>query len=441
MFSDQLGQPISSPGPEREHEPAVCIHTLSKCFRIYKRPQDRLLQAVIGPRHKLFQEFWALRNVSLEVGRGEALGVIGRNGSGKSTLLQLICGTLIPTSGQVQISGRLGALLELGSGFNPEFTGRENIYLNASLLGLSKRRTDERLDDILAFADIGDFVDQPVKTYSSGMALRLAFAVQAHVDPDILIVDEALAVGDEMFQRKCFRRLEDLRASGTSILLVTHNCHQIIQYCDRAALLHRGRLELVGSPKEVTTVYQRLQGEDEKTWQLSFQSNPDKQARTNAAGMATMVYPSKGACVEAVEVLDTSQRICSEVRHGEGFTVRFHYSFQQDSETIQFGCNIATPSGIRITGQVYPSNEDVKPLQATNGSEIAVDFHFQGGLMPGLYFISGGIWSKAQPERYLHRIVDAATVRVSPTHRLSSFGLCDLMAAPASIKMKTHDKH
>ena len=186
------------------------------------------------------------------------MGVVGRNGSGKSTLLQLLCGTLTPTSGTVAIEGRVAALLELGSGFNPEFTGLENIYLNAALLGLSRDETDANLDAILAFADIGDFVHQPVKTYSSGMALRLAFAVQANIQPDVLVVDEALAVGDEFFQRKCFKHLEKLKENGTSILLVTHNCGQILQHCDQAMLLHKGQLEFLGRPKSITTIYQRL---------------------------------------------------------------------------------------------------------------------------------------------------------------------------------------
>ena len=218
---------------------AVQVYNLSKCYRTYKHPRDRLLQTLWGRDRRgkpkrFYSDFWALQELSFKLPRGQTLGVVGRNGSGKSTLLQLLCGTLEPTSGKVQVRGRVGALLELGSGFNPEFTGLENVYFNAAVLGLSKVETDKRLDQILAFADIGDFIHQPVKTYSSGMTVRLAFAVQAHINPDVLVVDEALAVGDELFQKKCYAHLERLKEGGTAVLLVSHSCPAIIQHCDKA---------------------------------------------------------------------------------------------------------------------------------------------------------------------------------------------------------------
>ena len=209
------------------------------------------------PSKAALSNFWALRDINFELRQGQTLGVVGRNGSGKSTLLQILCGTLTPTEGQINCHGRIAGLLELGSGFNPEFTGIENIFLNASLLGLKQKDIDSRLDSILAFADIGEHIHQPVKTYSSGMALRLAFAVQANIEPDILIVDEALAVGDELFQKKCFSRLSQLKQQGTSILLVTHSCAQIIQHCDQALLLHKGQQQLLGQPSIITTTYQQ----------------------------------------------------------------------------------------------------------------------------------------------------------------------------------------
>ena len=227
---------------------ALAVEQLGKLYPIYEHPRDRLLQALWGQRKQLYRPFWALQGVSFQLQRGQTLGIVGRNGSGKSTLLQLICGTLTPTCGQVHVNGRIAALLELGSGFNPEFSGLENIYLNGTLLGLTTSDIDARLDAILSFADIGDFIQQPVKTYSSGMAVRLAFAVQAHVQPDLLVVDEALAVGDEMFQKKCYAHLERLKAEGTAILLVTHSCPQILQHCDQALLLSNGQLRLMGSP-------------------------------------------------------------------------------------------------------------------------------------------------------------------------------------------------
>jgi len=229
---------------------AVRIEGLSKCYHIYDRPRDRLKQFVL-PRarrlagkssHDYFKEFWALRDVSFTIKRGETVGIIGRNGAGKSTLLQMICGTLSPTAGNVEVNGRVAALLELGAGFNPEFTGRENVYLNASVLGMSKSETDAKLDEILSFADIGNFIDQPVKTYSSGMYVRLAFAVQACVDPEILIVDEALAVGDIGFQYKCFKRMEALKKKGTTILMVTHSTGSILEYADRCIVMKNGEV-------------------------------------------------------------------------------------------------------------------------------------------------------------------------------------------------------
>lgn len=242
---------------------AIRVENLSKCYPLYDAPRDRLkqfilprLQRVVGRRPKnYYREFWALRDVSFEVTKGETLGIVGKNGSGKSTLLQILCGTLFPSEGQVEIKGRVAALLELGTGFNPEFTGRENVYLNASVLGLSKAEVDNKFDDITAFADIGEFIDQPVKTYSSGMFVRLAFAIQAHVDPDILIVDEALAVGDAYFVHRCMNRFYELKSQGTTVLLVTHDASAIRTLCSKALWLDQGCTKLFGQPAEVTDFY------------------------------------------------------------------------------------------------------------------------------------------------------------------------------------------
>lgn len=231
---------------------AISVRNVGKMFRLYKRPQDRLLQKFT--RRQLFHEFHALNDISFEIRKGETVGIIGRNGAGKSTLLQLICGTLTPTRGEIQVNGRVAALLELGAGFNPEFTGRENVYLNGAILGLSREEIDARLDAIFAFADIGEFVDQPVKTYSSGMYVRLAFAVIAHVDADILIIDEALAVGDALFTQKCMRFLRKFREHGT-LLFVSHDSHAVTNLCQRAIWLQQGRIAEQGSAKEVSEAY------------------------------------------------------------------------------------------------------------------------------------------------------------------------------------------
>lgn len=254
-------------------EIAIKVENLSKCYQIYDTPRDRLKQFVVprlqglagkAPR-QYFREFWALQDVSFEVKKGETVGIIGRNGSGKSTLLQMICGTLNPTSGSVETRGRIAALLELGSGFNPEFTGRENVYMNAAVLGLSREEVDARFDDIAAFADIGDFINQPVKTYSSGMYVRLAFAIQANIDPDILIVDEALAVGDAYFVHRCMARFHDLQRRGTTIIFVSHDASSVKRLCGRVLWLKDGNLTLVGNATTVVDAYlQDLFGLGEK---------------------------------------------------------------------------------------------------------------------------------------------------------------------------------
>lgn len=251
--------------------PPIRLDAISKCYRIFQNPQDRFKQAlldrfqgVLGKKSgsPLYREHWALREVSFEVQPGEAVGVLGRNGAGKSTLLQIIAGTVEPTSGTVHTSGRITALLELGSGFNPEFTGRENVFLNAQVLGLSREEALARFDDIASFADIGDFIDQPVKTYSSGMMMRLAFAVQTVLDPNVLIVDEALSVGDAKFQDKCFRKLRNLRESGTTILFVSHDINAVTSFCDHALLLDAGQLVDSGKPIDVSKAYiERLYSE------------------------------------------------------------------------------------------------------------------------------------------------------------------------------------
>jgi len=252
---------------------AISIDNLGKCYRIYSRPKDRLLQTLYRGRKQLYREFWALRNITLEVHRGQTLGIIGRNGSGKSTLLQMICGTLTPTEGSVQSFGRIAALLELGSGFNPEFTGLENVYLNGSLLGLSISEINERKDDILAFADIGSFIEQPVKTYSSGMALRLAFAVLAHSDPEILVVDEALSVGDAAFNQKCMRFIQAVKESKV-LLYVSHDPTSIASLCDQVLWLEHGKERGRGDVRKVLDLYSKDCYASSQETELKVQAKP-----------------------------------------------------------------------------------------------------------------------------------------------------------------------
>jgi lipopolysaccharide transport system ATP-binding protein len=433
---------------------AIQVTNLSKIYTIYNRPQDRLkqsliprLQQLIGrPPDRYFHEFWALRDVSFEVKKGETVGIIGRNGSGKSTLLQLICGTLTPTSGTVTTQGRIAALLELGSGFNPEFSGRENVYLNGAILGLSKAEIDSRFDDIAGFADIGDFIDQPVKIYSSGMVVRLAFAVQAMVDPDILIVDEALAVGDEKFQRKCFSRLEELKSDGTSILLVTHSAPQIVELCDRALLLEHGTRLLYSRPLTVVRAYQKLiyapLPEQErlvneyKTLDVSGQDGLDVVVQTGLVNTSlnksndlfdsglvpetTQFYPVQGAEIRSIRILDNEERVVNLLRPGQEYKFEVSGQFLADVEKVYFGIHIRSISGTSLTGQRYPEEgrfiERVK-----SGEKFCITYGFKMVLLPNVYFVGCGIWSANDPN-CLHRILDALMFRIMPDRNSGALG-------------------
>ncbi len=236
-------------------DPVISLKGVDKCYQLYAQPIDRLKQFVWRGKRNFYQDFWALRNINLDINAGEVIGIVGCNGAGKSTLLQLICGTLSPSAGNITVNGRIAALLELGAGFNPEFSGRENVWMNAAILGLSDTEIGERFDDIVAFSGISDFIDQPVKTYSSGMYVRLAFAVATSVDPDILIIDEALSVGDGAFARKSFDRIMQLKAAGKTILFCSHSLYHIEAICDRAIWLNRGVMEKLGEPPTVISAY------------------------------------------------------------------------------------------------------------------------------------------------------------------------------------------
>ena len=251
-----------------QSEKGVAVQTwsLTKRYKQYEREIERLMDILSNKSRSRCKQFTAVDSIDMQLMEGETLGIIGKNGSGKSTLLQMICGTVTPTNGRVKVNGRVGALLELGTGFNQEFTGIDNVKLNASVLGLGRKEIGKKMKSILEFADIGDFIDRPVKEYSSGMIVRLAFAVQAHIDPSVLVIDEALAVGDELFQKKCFERLKHLKESGCSIILVSHSSRQINEHCDRVMLMSKGEVLMEGLPHEITTVYQSLLPVPEDTW-------------------------------------------------------------------------------------------------------------------------------------------------------------------------------
>ena len=303
---------------------SINVENISKCFSIYQNPQDRLKQSIY-PRFQrffknqskqYFKELWALKDVTFEVNKGETVGIIGRNGSGKSTLLQIICGTLNPTNGKVHTNGRIAALLELGSGFNPEFTGRENVYMNAAILGLSQKEIESRLDNILGFADIGNFVDQPVKTFSSGMFVRLAFAVNIMSDPEIMVVDEALAVGDMNFQVKCMTALKRIQNNGASILFVSHDVGSVKSLCSRGIYLLNGQLKAIGRAGEITERYIRDMREEINTGFKNINPEEDDRSADKLTKQTSVDSKSKGKFTIAEE--DQFAMRINDFRYGSG---------------------------------------------------------------------------------------------------------------------------
>lgn len=318
----------------------IRVHGLGKCYRIYDQPQDRLREALSLRGTKRHRQFWALRGLDLTIQHGETWGIIGRNGSGKSTLLQMLCGTVSPTEGSIRAKGRIAALLELGSGFNPEFTGEENIRINASLLGLTGQQISERYEAIVAFADIGDFIHQQVKTYSSGMFVRLAFAVASHADPDILIVDEALSVGDIAFQNKCIARIKELREKGMTLVFVSHDLSRLQLICNKAVWIHQGRLRAIGDPIQVCQDY----------YAFTTASQPDE-----STGKALSPVPQHDTGLARFLHISltpgSSPAISGEARVGEALGFRFTLEAIADLGPIVFAISVYASDGAWLIGQ------------------------------------------------------------------------------------------
>lgn len=426
---------------------AIEVSDISKCYNIYKNPADRLSQMIIPKiqrafglkQKKYYTEFWALNNLTFSIKKGETVGIIGRNGSGKSTILQIICGTLSPTVGEINTHGRIAALLELGSGFNIEFTGKENIYMNASILGLTGAEIENKYNEIITFADIGGFVDQPVKTYSSGMMMRLAFAVAINVDPDILIVDEALSVGDELFQRKCFSKIEAMRNAGTTILFVSHSGSQVVELCDRAILLDDGELLASGSPKNIFSSYQKLlyssaekigdiknniinSSEIEENYKDKKSETENKQELLESFDpelkpKSTVVYESIGAVIQSPNIYTLDGKKVNCVYSGKDYIYSYDVNFSENVKDIRFGMVIKTANGIELGGIGTGSQGD-GINNIGKGKTINVKFNFKCHLYPGTYFINagcnGGSDLNGEEDTFLHRIIDAVAFRVLP---------------------------
>jgi lipopolysaccharide transport system ATP-binding protein len=443
---------------------AIRVTNLSKCYEIYSSPRDRLKQFIVPtlcrifpPLRRLFsthnpalstqhsalplfyREFWALKDVSFEIKKGETVGIIGRNGSGKSTLLQMICGTLNPTHGSIETNGRIAALLELGSGFNPEFTGRENVYMNASVLGLSNEEIDARFDDIVAFADIGDFIEQPVKTYSSGMMVRLAFAVIAYVDADILVVDEALAVGDAFFTQKCMRFLRGFMKTGT-VLFVSHDTGAVVNLCSKAVLLKAGQVAETGTPKEViehylATLYESTQDVDgvqsdkAKISAIEVRSPSEhrdmREALINASTLRNDIeifqfnadqagFGTGDARIQSVRLLDQGGVPLSWIVGGEDVILEIRSLAYKDILLPIIGFQFKDRLGqVIFCDNTYLAFR-LSPVIVRTGVTLVTRFEFRLPVLPtGDYTISPAIAEGTQDEHIqLHWLHDALIIKV-----------------------------
>jgi lipopolysaccharide transport system ATP-binding protein len=421
-------------------DPAIRLRGLGKTFPIYRKPHHRLAQMLSRDKTRWYREFPALRDVSLTIGRGETVGIVGRNGSGKSTLLQMICGTLTPSAGELEVNGRIAALLELGAGFNPEFTGRENVFLNGSILGVGYQEMADKFDAIAEFADIGQFIEQPVKTYSSGMYVRLAFAVAIHVDPEILVIDEALAVGDEGFQRKCFARIDAIRNSGATVLFVSHAAGTVVDLCDRAVLLDQGELIAEGTPKHVVGQYQKmLHAPPERAAALREEiKQMHRGGGTASAGAASggnpgarevdpaleahwieglvppapVAYEDRGAELEDPHLLTLSGRRVNVLVPGEEYVYAYRIRLKRTCAGVRCGMMVRTVTGIDLGGCVSRrSDEALGVVEA--GAVLDVRIRFRCLLSSGTYFLNAGILARiAEGEEFVNRWVDVAMFRV-----------------------------
>ncbi|WP_448110445.1 ABC transporter ATP-binding protein [Pseudomonas lini] len=396
-------------------ETVVSVKNLSKCFQIYDSPRDRLKQFLLprfsSSEKKYFREFWALRDLSFDIKRGETIGIIGRNGAGKSTLLQIICGTLSASSGDVVVRGRIAALLELGAGFNPDFTGRENVYLNGSVLGLSKSEIDNRFAEIEKFADIGDFIDQPVKSYSSGMYVRLAFAVQACVDPEILIVDEALSVGDIGFQYKCFKRMEQLKKQGVTIIMVTHSTGSILEYADRCIVVDGGKI-IIDTEDVLAAVLAYEKGMLKSQVAIEIESKTHSEDSIHSSSDLKKLQQSEQntnfnekrfgtarAIIRKLDIIKSDGSYFNEspvIRCGEEITFRLEVTSSEDIDNVILGISLSKAQGSDVWGDNNLNAS--QPLHLKNGTQV-FEYQVKLPISPGEYLVHCGLSCNVHGER------------------------------------------
>lgn len=398
---------------------AIKVDDVCKVYKLYNKPSERLLDALGLTKKDRFKDHRALDHVSFEVKQGETVGIIGTNGSGKSTILKIITGVLSPTSGDVEVNGRISALLELGAGFNMEYTGIENVYLNGMMMGFTKEEMDARLDDILKFADIGDFVNQPCKTYSSGMFVRLAFAVAINIDPEILIVDEALSVGDAFFQAKCYKKFDDFKAQGKTIIFVSHDISSVAKYCDRVILLNKGVKLHEGNPKETIDLYKKvLLNQDQKIesgkvlvesakenettlWKSNYQLNPDVNE-----------YGTGEAEIIDFALIDEYGSYTNCIQKGTSFKIKSKVRFQTDIQDPIFTYTFKTVQGTAVTG-TNTMYEKVGVGLAKAGETYVATFKQNMDMQGGEYLLSISCTGYVGGEfRAYHRLYDVVGVTV-----------------------------
>ncbi len=422
---------------------AIKVEHLDKMYKLYDHQKDRVKEALGLTRRKLYHEHYALQDVSLSVKKGETVGIIGTNGSGKSTILKIITGVLNPTAGSVEIDGRISALLELGAGFNMEFTGIENVYLNGTMIGFSEDEIDEKLQDILDFADIGDFVYQKVKTYSSGMFVRLAFAVAINIDPEILIVDEALSVGDVFFQNKCYHKFEEFKKQGKTILFVSHDLSSVSKYCDRVVLLDRGRKISEGSPKVIIDMYKKV-----LVHQLDTNEKADKNVFNRGGGRSgdgkwndnmvlnpdADIYGNGLATIEDFCCVDNTGAITNTIIKGDTFSVKMKVLFHERVSEPILAVSLKNRMGVEITGTntMFEKYDTGSPA---DGDILTATFTQQMDLQGGDYLVSLGVTGYREGEFTVYnRMYDIFNIAV-----ISSKDTCGYFDMNSDLQVeKTH---
>lgn len=406
-----------------ETELIIEVSNLNKVYKLFNKPSDRLKESLNIRKKKYSTDYYALKNINLKIKKGECVGFIGKNGAGKSTLLKILTGVLTPSSGNVRIDGKVAALLELGAGFNPDMTGIENIYLTGTIMGYSNTEIDNMLNDIIEFADIGEFINQPVKLYSSGMFARLAFAVNINVNPDILIVDEALSVGDVFFQAKCYKKFEELKKRGVTILFVTHSLSAVIKYCDHAVILNNGEKVAEGNPKEMVDLYKKVlvnmadvnlkvnnrnnrepeskQLENNKKWADKLVKNPNANE-----------YGNNLAEIIDFAIIDENNEVTNIIKKGSRFSIKIKAKFKTHIEDPIFAFTILNLQGVDITG-TNTLIENVGALKVETNETITVTFTQNMSLQGGEYLLSLGLTGYFQGEfTVYHRLYDICNLSV-----------------------------